>query len=198
MIIILELVRLLIDNYSINWDEKKFDKIIDTEDYIDYLNKEIIEFTTLAISSELPVENSKSIGLFLKTAGDLERIGDHAINIAKRAKKLNENQNSFSSEAMQEINEMNDLTMNVLKRLNTVNIDDPDTLIHKVDSLETIIDEKTSKFSYNQMLRLRDKKCIPENSALFTETLIDFKRVGEHGVNIANAFNEIKDVLTTI
>lgn len=182
----------------VNWDEKKFDKIIDTEDYIDYLNKEIIEFTTLAISSELPVENSKSIGLFLKTAGDLERIGDHAINIAKRAKKLNENQNSFSSEAMQEINEMNDLTMSVLKRLNTVNIDDPDTLIHKVDSLETIIDEKTSKFSYNQMLRLRDKKCTPENSALFTETLIDFKRVGEHGVNIANAFNEIKDVLTTI
>ena len=99
---------------------------------------------------------------------------------------------------MQEINEMNDLTMSVLKRLNTVNIDDPDTLIHKVDSLETIIDEKTSKFSYNQMLRLRDKKCTPENSALFTETLIDFKRVGEHGVNIANAFNEIKDVLTTI
>ncbi len=37
---------------------------------------------------EFPIDESKSIGLFLKTAGDLERVGDHAVNIAHRAKKL--------------------------------------------------------------------------------------------------------------
>ena len=72
----------------VDYDEEKHKELLKDEEYIDYLNKEIIKFTTTAISTEYPVEESKSIGLFLKTAGDLERVGDHAINIAQRAKKL--------------------------------------------------------------------------------------------------------------
>ncbi len=66
----------------VDYDEEKHKELLKDEEYIDYLNKEIIKFTTTAISTEFPVEESKSIGLFLKTAGDLERVGDHAINIA--------------------------------------------------------------------------------------------------------------------
>ncbi|MCB5673914.1 PhoU domain-containing protein, partial [Fusicatenibacter saccharivorans] len=60
----------------IKYDEKTHEKLLKDEQYIDYLNKEIIQFTTNAISNEFPIDDSKSIGLFLKTAGDLERVGD--------------------------------------------------------------------------------------------------------------------------
>lgn len=182
----------------VKWNDKQFDEIMEQEKYIDYLNKEIIEFTTLAISSNLPIENSRSIGLVLKTAGDLERIGDHAINIAKRAKRLEDNQETFSSYAKVEIKTMNQLTMDLLEKLCTSNLDDFSTSANEIQTIEKTIDQKTSEFSYRQLLRLRDKKCTPENSALFTETLIDFERIGDHGVNIANAFNEIKDVVTKV
>lgn len=180
----------------VEYDEKKHEKLLRDEKYIDYLNKEIIQFTTTAISSEFPIEESKSIGLFLKTAGDLERVGDHAINIAKRAEQLHEDNETFSPDAMKEITIMNDLTRNILEELNVLNRDELHNIVEKVDVIEDSIDITTHEFSINQLRRLRDKKCTPEHSALYTETLIDFERIGDHGLNIASAFNEIKDDLT--
>ena len=170
--------------------QRAFDLIIK---YIDYLNKEIIQFTTNAISNEFPIDDSKSIGLFLKTAGDLERVGDHAVNIAERAEKLYSEDEHFSDEAMREIKIMNDLTRNILEELNR---DELHNIVEKVDVIEDSIDITTHEFSLNQLRRLRDKKCTPEHSALYTETLIDFERIGDHGLNIAVAFDEIKDDLT--
>ena len=69
-------------------------------------------------------------------------------------------------------------------------------IVEKVDVIEDSIDITTHEFSLNQLRRLRDKKCTPEHSALYTETLIDFERIGDHGLNIAVAFDEIKDDLT--
>ena len=180
----------------IKYDEKTHEKLLKDEQYIDYLNKEIIQFTTNAISNEFPIDDSKSIGLFLKTAGDLERVGDHAVNIAERAEKLYSEDEHFSDEAMREIKIMNDLTRNILEELNVLNRDELHNIVEKVDVIEDSIDITTHEFSLNQLRRLRDKKCTPEHSALYTETLIDFERIGDHGLNIAVAFDEIKDDLT--
>ena len=147
-------------------------------------------------SPEFPIDDSKSIGLFLKTAGDLERVGDHAVNIAERAEKLYSEDEHFSDEAMREIKIMNDLTRNILEELNVLNRDELHNIVEKVDVIEDSIDITTHEFSLNQLRRLRDKKCTPEHSALYTETLIDFERIGDHGLNIAVAFDEIKDDLT--
>ena len=182
----------------VKYDEEKHEKLLRDEKYIDYLNKEIIQFTTDAISSELPIEESRSIGLFLKTAGDLERIGDHAVNIADRAKKLYDRDESFSDEAVAEIAIMNDLTKNILTELNVLNREELHNIITKVDNIEDSIDNMTHEFSVNQLKRLRNKTCTVEHSALYTETLIDFERIGDHGLNIAVAFDEIRDDLTSM
>ena len=102
----------------------------------------------------------------------------------------------FSDEAMREIKIMNDLTRNILEELNVLNRDELHNIVEKVDVIEDSIDITTHEFSLNQLRRLRDKKCTPEHSALYTETLIDFERIGDHGLNIAVAFDEIKDDLT--
>ncbi|WP_294582021.1 Na/Pi cotransporter family protein [uncultured Thomasclavelia sp.] len=180
----------------VNYDEEKYEKVLKYEEYIDYLNKEIIQYTTTAISSEFPVEESQSIGLFLKTSGDLERIGDHAINIAARAKSLHENNEHFSPEAMEEISIMSDMTRHILAELSVLTRQQLHDIVGKVDVIEDQIDAITKDFSLKQLKRLRDKKCTPENSALFTETLIDFERIGDHGLNIAAAFDVIKEELT--
>ena len=180
----------------VNYDEEKHKELLKDEEYIDYLNKEIIQFTTSAISTEYPIEESKSIGLFLKTAGNLERVGDHAINIAQRAKKLYDDNEKFSDEALKEIGIMNNLTKNILEELNVLDREELHNIVEKVDVIENSIDITTHEFAVNQLNRLRDKKCTVEHSALYTETLIDFERIGDHGLNIAVAFNEIKDDLT--
>lgn len=73
-----------------HFDQEKYERLLKDENYINYLNQQIIDFTTAAISNEFPTEGSQTIILFLKLSSDLERIGDHAINIANRAQRLAE------------------------------------------------------------------------------------------------------------
>ena len=181
-----------------NFDEKKYDQLIKDEEYVDYLNKEIIRYTTRAISIEFPEEDSQTISLFLKASGDLERISDHAINIARRSLKLKENNEHFSDEAFLEISEMAFLTSNLLNILEFNNRDDLENVIERVDVYENKIDEANKEFSMHQLKRLKNGKCTPEHSALYTETLTDFERMGDHGLNIAISFDEIRSHLTLL
>ena len=93
---------------------------------------------------------------------------------------------------------MNDLTGNILKELNVLNREELHNIVEKVDIIENSIDVTNHEFSVNQLKRLRNKICTVEHSALYTETLIDFERIGDHGLNIAVSFNKIKDDLTTM
>ena len=106
MLITQNMLNVAIDNVRksfelmIDFKEEKFEKLQKNEDYINYLNKNIVDFTTNALSIEFPIEGSQTIGLFLKVSADLERVGDHAVNIALRAKNLYEENRHFSHEAM--------------------------------------------------------------------------------------------------
>ncbi|MEI3325801.1 MAG: hypothetical protein V8R64_04865 [Thomasclavelia sp.] len=70
---------------------------------------------------------------------------------------------------------MNVLTKNILTELNVLNREELHNIITKVDNIEDSIDNMTHEFSVNQLKRLRNKTCTVEHSALYTETLIDFK-----------------------
>lgn len=178
--------------------EDKFQKLQKNEEYINYLNKQIIDYTTSAISNELPLEGSQTIGLFLKVSADLERIGDHAVNIAERAKKFNENDSHFSQEAMDEVGIMSSLCTNILDELKIINYDEFKSVVDKVDVIEDNIDKTHNQFSINQLKRLQQKKCTTENSVIFTKTLTDFERIGDHGLNIAENFYKIRKIMAAM
>lgn len=182
----------------IEYKEDKYEKLQKNEDYINYLNKQIVDFTTSAISNELPLEGSQTIGLFLKVSADLERIGDHAVNIAERAKKLNEEGTHFSQEAMDEVGIMSSLCTNILDELKIINYDEFKSVVDKVDVIEDNIDKTHNQFSVNQLKRLQQKKCTTENSVIYTKTLTDFERIGDHGLNIAESFYKIRKILAAM
>lgn len=179
-----------------HFDQEKYERLLKDENYINYLNQQIIDFTTAAISNEFPTEGSQTIVLFLKLSSDLERIGDHAINIANRAQRLAENDTHFSQDALKEINIMESLCNNILDELIILDYDEFKNIVDKVDIMEDNIDKTQHQFTVNQLIRLKEKKCSTENSIIYTKILTDFERIGDHGLNIAVAFDEIKDDLT--
>jgi len=181
-----------------DFQENQFENLEKNEAYINYLNKQIIDFTTLAISNELPLDSSGTIGLFLKASADLERIGDHATNIAKRAKRMAQNDDHFSLDAMEEINIMSSLCTHILDELKIINYEEFKDIVDKVDVIEESIDKTQDEFSNNQLIRLKEKKCTTENSIIYTKTLTDFERIGDHGLNIAKIFYQIREALTAM
>lgn len=182
----------------ISYRDDKYEKLHKNEEYINYLNKQIVDFTTNAISNEFPIEGSQTIGLFLKVSADIERIGDHAVNIAERAKKLNEEKRNFSDEAMDEVGIMSSLCTNILDELKIMKYDEFKNIVDKVDIIEENIDKTHHQFSVNQLKRLKEKKCTTENSVVFTKTLTDFERIGDHGLNIAQSFYKIRKAVAAM
>ena len=179
----------------IDFNEDKYEKLQKNEEYINFLNKNIVEFTTNAISTEFPIEGSQTIGLFLKISADIERIGDHAMNIAQRAERLYKENNHFSHEAMDEIGIMSSLCVNILDELKIMNYDEFSGIVDKVDVIEENIDKTHHQFSVNQLSRLKDKRCTTENSVVYTKILTDFERIGDHGLNIAKGFYKAREAM---
>ena len=167
-----------------HFDQEKYERLLKDEEYINYLNQQIIDFTTEVISNEFPTEGSQTIVLFLKLSSDLERIGDHAINIASRAQKLAEDETHFSQDALKEISIMESLCNNILDELIILDYDEFKNIVDKVDIMEDNIDKTQHQFTVNQLIRLKEKKCSTENSIIYTKILTDFERIGDHVVNI--------------
>lgn len=180
------------------FDDQTYNDLEKNEANLNYLNQQIVDYTTCAISSEMPLDHAKSIGLFLKVSADLERIGDHAVNIAQKAKDLSFQHEHFSVEAMDEIGVMDSLCTHILSELKIMNYQDFKDIVDKVDVIEDNIDKTQEQFAMNQLIRLKNKRCTTENSVLFTQILIDFERIGDHGLNIAKSFFEIKEDLAAM
>lgn len=181
----------LLDHY----DEEKYVRLQKDEEYINYLNQQVINFTTAVISHEFQVESSQSIILFLKLSSDLERIGDHAMNIAARAQKLAKDDTHFSEDALKEIGIMESLCNNILDELIIMDYDEFKYIVDKVDVMEDNIDKTQHQFAVNQLIRLKEKKCTTENSVIYTKILTDFERIGDHGLNIAESLYHIRKIM---
>lgn len=178
-----------------HFDQEKYERLLKDENYINYLNQQIIDFTTAVISNEFPTDGSQTIVLFLKLSSDLERIGDHAINIANRAKRLAEDDTHFSQDALKEISIMESLCNNILDELIILDYDEFKNIVDKVDVMEDNIDKTQHQFTVNQLMRLKEKKCSTENSIIYTKILTDFERIGDHGLNIAESLYHIRKIM---
>lgn len=181
----------LLDHY----DEEKYIRLQKDEEYINYLNQQVIDFTTAVISHEFQAESSQSIVLFLKLSSDLERIGDHAMNIAARAQRLAHDDTHFSDDALKEISIMESLCNNILDELIIMDYDEFKDIVDKVDVMEDNIDKTQHQFTVNQLIRLKEKKCTTENSVIYTKILTDFERIGDHGLNIAESLYHIRKIM---
>lgn len=178
-----------------HFDDEKYIRLQKDEEYINYLNQQVIDFTTAVISHEFQAESSQSIVLFLKLSSDLERIGDHAMNIASRAQRLAHDDTHFSEDALKEISIMESLCNNILDELIIMDYDEFKNIVDKVDVMEDNIDKTQHQFTVNQLIRLKEKKCTTENSVIYTKILTDFERIGDHGLNIAESLYHIRKIM---
>ena len=181
-----------------DYQENIYEKIVKDEEYINFLNKQIVDYTTLALSYELPIEGAQSIGLFLRISADLEKIGDHALNIANRAHLLHEENHTFSKEALDEIETMNHLVGDVLYELKVSSPEEFNQAVIEINQLKNKIDKTSVVFTTAQLDRLKNKTCSTENSVLYTKVLTDFERIGVHADHIAKYYQKLETVLSAL
>lgn len=162
----------------------------EAEEYLDYLNKEISKYISHVIVYENNEKDSAQISAFFRVSGNLERIGDHAMNICEYTKRIAEKGISFSPAAKAEIAEMRKTSLAALDLLGNLQGISVERL-SQVAAAEQKIDDMTLRYRQNQMDRIRDGLCSDEACVLYSEMLTDFERIGDHILNIGQELTQI-------
>lgn len=155
------------------------------EEYVDFLNKEISRYITSAVSFETTMSGSRTFNSLFTITGNIERISDHATNIAGYSRMLAEKHIVFSKDAGKELEEMQETCQRLFALLQETPGDYKEW--HStVACIEQQMDDMTEQFRNNMYARLQTGTCSDEGSVLFSEMLTDFERIGDHSLNIAD------------
>ena len=187
------------DNVTLSFEsiekstDEMLDKVKENEDYIDYLNAEISKFISEVISVEMPENDAKAINAYFKIVGNIERIGDHAMNIAEYGELINGKGLNLSEVAMKEVAEMKKVSIKNLNLINLESINNSLLLLEQVAKAEQHVDDVTVMYRENQLERLKKGVCSGETCVIYAEMLTDFERIGDHLLNIAQEYSKLEN-----
>ena len=171
----------LFDNYS----DSKFDDIEVMEERLDYLEDQLDTFLIHLSGKDVSEDGNNEISKMLHAINDFERIGDHAINMAKLAKQIDDNKLEFSKNARKELMVLN----NALREILTLTVEafskNDLTEAVKVEPLEQVIDDLTKEIRNHHIDRLQKGKCDSRLGVFLTDYITNCERASDHCSNIA-------------
>lgn len=168
-----------------HWEEKNVDIVEQNEEYVDFLNAEISKYISSIISAEMSDKDGKAIGMYLGIIGNIERISDHAMNIAGYANLLREKGSVLAETVEMEVRDMKRVALGNLKNINMLEDNITATDLGHVTEIEDKIDEMAVIYRENQLCRLLKNECEGDISVIYSELITDFERIGDHIMNIA-------------
>lgn len=174
-------------NALIEMDVSNVEKIAEREKAINFLNHKITSYLIKINSLDLLENDSKYIGSLFHVVNDIERIGDHALNLSEAAQKSVEDKLTLSDKAKEELRDLFNTTQELLT--GAIDAFDKQTLTvdesFKLYELEEHIDDLSDLYQNTHIVRLNNMECSTEAGMLFVNTITDFERVGDHAINIA-------------
>lgn len=172
-------------NALITLDEEDIEEVYEVEKNIDFLNHAITDYLVKINQSTLPIEDLKSIGALFHVANDIERIGDHAENVADAARLRKESGVTISKDAQKELGEMLDMVNKIIQYSIAMFAHSDESKMQAVIDLEDRVDEKERELQRMHVERLTRGECTPEAGMIFSDIVSGLERVSDHATNIA-------------
>jgi len=168
-------------------DRRKLQAALRTEDAIDDLQYEITSYLVALSRRGLSDEVAVELPVLLHTVNDLERVGDHAVNITEIAERKIEQRQSFSNraqaEAAQLIQEANQMFDRISVALENNDIEAAKSALEN----EERINKMQMVFRRSHVQRMTDGVCTPQTGLIFIDLVDNIEKIGDHLTNIAQA-----------
>ena len=177
----------LLDNYT----EEGFEEVNRLESRVDKYEDKTSSYLVRIAQSHMSSKDSKIVTELLHCIGDIERISDHALNIAEAAKEVYDKQVTFSDKAKEDIKIITDATQEILDLAITSLVKDDMETANMVEPLEQVIDNLKRKIKNGHIERLRVGDCTMELGFILNDLLTNYERISDHCSNIAVCFIEI-------
>lgn len=171
----------LFEDYS----QERIDKINSREELLDKYEASVGNYLVRITHADITDKDNLRVSEMIHTIGDLERIGDHAINIMETAVYDHENDVEFSPRAMAELNTISQAVLDIIILACEVMETNDLQKAFLVQPLEEVIDQLERDLKDLHIQRLCDNLCSVHNGISFVELLQDLERISDHCSNIA-------------
>jgi phosphate:Na+ symporter len=172
-------------NALITLDENDIAEVYQVEAQIDYLNHEITNYLVKINQTTLPADDAKSIGGLFHVVNDIERIGDHAENIADSARARIERNVDFSEQAKKELSYMLDMVIKVTTYALDMFSHNNQEHMQEIMDLEDQVDQAERDLQESHIQRLTRGECTASAGMMFSDIISGLERVSDHATNIA-------------
>jgi len=175
------------------FDQEKYNRIEHREDrvdrYEDCLSNYLVKLNVKALNNRENQESAK----MLRSLSNLERISDHAMNLAELGEELSRKHVAFSEEAMAEMRVCIDAMMEIAELSRFALLEDDLEVARQVEPLEEVIDVLTETMKGRHIQRVQNGDCTLELGFIFNDYVNNIERVSDHCSNLAIAVLEMTD-----
>ena len=175
------------------YSEDGFAAVASLENTVDLYEDKLSAYLMKLTRTELTKRQNAAVAKNLRALTDLERLSDHALNLAESARELNEKKLSLSAQAGEDLavltNAVNEILHITVRAFET---DEKETA-KLVEPLEERIDELIGEMKRRHVGRLQRGACTVEQGFVFNDLLTNFERISDHCSNIALATIELHD-----
>ena len=165
--------------------KEKIELSFKREKLINELQKSILNYLLKLSKASLNEDSRETVDALFNTVNDIERIGDHAENIAELAKDIVDLEISFSDVGIGELKDMYNKVVSTytyaLEAMRTSNVE----LACKVIKMQEQVDMMEKSCRANHMNRLNSSSCSIESGVIYLDIISNLERVSDHAVNIA-------------
>lgn len=159
----------------------------DADRYEDALGSYLVKLT----GRELTTRQNEDVSKYLHTLSDLERVSDHALNIAESALELHDKRLAFSPEGQRELSVLCEAAEEIVRLTTQAFVENDLELAKRIEPLEEWIDQLCDKVKRHHVERLQHGQCTITQGFVLNDLLITLERVGDHCSNIAVAMIEL-------
>ena len=164
-----------------------------TDQYLEYihqmerkdLDKEITNYLVHLNQASLPTSDVMRIGALFHVVNDIERIGDHAENVADSAVQMTNDNVTFSKQGELDLSEMLDMVLKILDESIEMFAKNDLQHLQEIIDIENSIDQEERDLQQKHVERLTRNECTPEAGMIFSDLVSGLERVADHATNIA-------------
>jgi phosphate:Na+ symporter len=175
------------------FDPKGYAEVASLEGIVDRYEDKIGSYLMRLTGQEMTETQNKAVSQYLRAITDLERISDHALNIAQRAEEIRDKKIKFSDKGEKEMQNLKTAIREILHLAIESFVTGETETAYRVEPLEQVIDVICRRMREKHTARLQKGKCTIGNGYVFNDLISDFERVSDHCSNIAIVQVELED-----
>ena len=171
--------------YFKSGNQKLFKTMMEREENVDELEEALILYMSKLSQESLTDDQAREVNNFFHIINDIERIGDHAENIAELGEIKNDEKMPFSDKALEDLEYMVKRVVETAEMAIEAFEENDTELAKKVLKFEDEVDELEDTYRKNHISRLNDGLCYPGSGVVYLDILSNLERIGDHSANIA-------------